>query len=82
MLANISAVAPRTQCLAPLPTAFAYRVNEVPLMGGPRRTKLYALAAAGQLKLIKVAGRTLIEGDSLRALLRNGTENPVQRAAA
>ncbi len=59
---------------APLPNALAYRVDEVPLMGGPRRTKLYELAAAGKLKLVKVAGRTLVEGDSLRALLRGGTQ--------
>lgn len=42
-------------------------------MGGPCRTKLYELAASGHLKLVKVAGRTLVDGDSLRALLRNGT---------
>jgi hypothetical protein len=45
-------------------------VDEVALMGGPHRTKLYALAAEGKLKLVKVAGRTLVCGDSLRALLR------------
>ena len=58
---------------APLPDAIAFRVDEVPLMGGPARTKLYELAAAGKLKLVKVHGRTLVDGDSLRALLRNGT---------
>lgn len=58
---------------APLPNALAYRVDEVRLMGGPCRTKLYELASAGHLKLVRVAGRTLVDGDSLRALLRNGT---------
>ena len=58
---------------APLPDAIAFRVDEVPLMGGPARTKLYELAAAGKLKLVRVHGRTLVDGDSLRALLRNGT---------
>jgi hypothetical protein len=58
---------------APRPDALAYRVDEVPLMGGPRRTKLYELVKAGHLKLVRVAGRSLIEGDSLRTLLRNGT---------
>ena len=57
----------------PRPDALSYRIDEVPLMGGPRRTATYALAAAGHLKLIKVAGRSLIEGDSLRRLLRDGT---------
>ncbi len=55
---------------APLANALAYRVDEVPQMGGPRRTALYKLAAEGRLKLVKVAGRTLVDGDSLRALLR------------
>jgi hypothetical protein len=71
--ASRTSTAPRRTPPAPLPNALAYRVDEVPLMGGPRRTKLYELAAAGQLRLVKVAGRTLVDGDSLRALLRNGT---------
>ena len=57
---------------APLPNAFAYRIDEVSRMGGPCRTQCYALAAAGKLKLVRVAGRTLVDGDSLRDLLRNG----------
>lgn len=63
----------RSPAHLPLPNALAYRVDEVPLMGGPRRTALYALAKAGKLKLVRVAGRTLVDGDSLRDLLRNGT---------
>jgi hypothetical protein len=43
-------------------------------MGGPGRTKTYALAAEGKLRLVRVAGRTLVDGDSLRALLRDGCE--------
>jgi hypothetical protein len=57
---------------APLPNAHAYRINEVALMGGPCRTKTYALAAEGKLRLVRVGGRTLVDGDSLRALLRDG----------
>lgn len=68
-----AAETPRRERQAPLPNALAYRVDEVPRMGGPARTKLYELAKTGQLKLVKVAGRTLVDGDSLRALLRNGT---------
>ena len=64
---------PKAKRPAPLPNALAYRVDEVPRMGGPGRTKLYELAASGHLKLIRVHGRTLVCGDSLRALLRNGT---------
>jgi len=59
----------------PLPDAFAYRVKEVRLMGGPCRTKVYELAKKGHLKLIRIDGRTVIEGDSLRTLLRNGNSN-------
>ena len=38
-------------------------------MGGPGRTKIYDLAKRGELKLIDVAGRTMVDGASLRALL-------------
>ena len=53
----------------PLPTALAYRIGEVRLMGGPGRTKTYELAAANKLKLVRIDGMTLVDGDSLRALL-------------
>jgi hypothetical protein len=58
----------------PSPHALAYRLNEARLIGGPCRTKIYALAKRGVLKLIRIDGRTLIEGNSLRSLLMNGTE--------
>ncbi len=67
--ASTKAVKPKRAQLAPLPHAFAYRIDEVSLMGGPRRTKLYELAKAGKLKFIYVAGRTLVDGNSLRRLL-------------
>ena len=56
----------------PLQTAFAYRINEVRLMGGPGRTKTYALIKKGTLQRIRIDGRTLIEGDSLRNLPKYG----------
>ena len=56
----------------PSPHALAYRVKEVQLMGGPCRTKVYELAQKGDLKLIRIDGRTVVEGDSLRNLLKNG----------
>lgn len=59
---------------APLPNAIAFRIDEVAQMGGPGRTKTYELAAEGKLRLVRVAGRTLVDGDSLRALLRDGCE--------
>ncbi|HLY79687.1 MAG TPA: hypothetical protein VKQ70_09960 [Caulobacteraceae bacterium] len=70
--AATSPTKPKRERPAPLAHALAYRVDEVPLLGGPSRTKLYALAAEGKLRLIRVAGRTLVDGDSLRALLRDG----------
>jgi hypothetical protein len=59
---------------APDPNAFAYRIAEVQVMGGPCRTKVYELGKSGKLRLIKVAGRTLVAGDSLRALLQVGAD--------
>jgi hypothetical protein len=56
----------------PLPNALAYRIPEVRLMGGPGKTRIYELAAEGKLRLVRVGGRTLIDGDSLRSLLREG----------
>ena len=38
-------------------------------MGALGRTKVYELAKCGKLKLLRVAGRTLVDGASLRALL-------------
>jgi hypothetical protein len=73
-LATQSNQKPRHARPAPLPNALAYRVDEVPRMGGPGRTKLYELAKRGKLKLVRVAGRTLVDGDSLRRLLREGCE--------
>ena len=53
----------------PSPHAFAYTLEDAKLMGGPGRTKIYDLAKRGELKLIRVAGRTKVDGDSLRTLL-------------
>jgi hypothetical protein len=66
--------APKRERPAPLPHALAYRIDEVRLMGGPGRTKTYQLAEQGKLRLVRLAGRTLVDGDSLRALLRHGCE--------
>jgi hypothetical protein len=54
---------------APAPNAFAFTITDAQAMGGPGRTKLYDLANRGELKMFKVAGRTMVDGDSLRALL-------------
>ena len=54
---------------APSPNAFAFTIADAQAMGGPGRTKIYDLAKRGELKLIDVAGRTMVDGASLRALL-------------
>ena len=58
--------------ITPSPDALAYRIKEAYFMGGPGRTKIYELAKKRHLKLVRIYGRTLIEGDSLRKLLKHG----------
>jgi len=57
------------QRAAPSPDAFAYRLEDAEAMGGPCRSAMYELRKAGDLKFIKVAGRTMVTGESLRRLL-------------
>jgi len=64
---------PRLAPHSPLPNALAYSIRDVRRMGGPGKTSIYALAKAGKLTLIRIGSRTLVDGDSLRALLREGT---------
>jgi hypothetical protein len=53
----------------PSRNAFAYTIQDAQKMGGPGKTKMYELAKEGRLNLVHVDGRTLVSGDSLRALL-------------
>ena len=55
---------------APDPNAFAFTIEDGQAMGAPGKTTIYALFAKGTLRKVKVAGRTMIDGESLRALLR------------
>lgn len=73
---------PRTaRPLAPA-DALAFRVNDARIHAGLSRTTLYKLINDGRLKALNVAGRTLIEGDSLRALLRGDQARQDQPSAA
>ena len=54
----------------PSPHAIAWTIPDYQAMGGPGRTKIYELAKQGKLKLVTIAGRTMVDGDSGRALLR------------
>ena len=65
----------------PSPHAILYRVNEVPLIGGPHRTKLYELIKEGRILARKCGSRTLIDGDSLRAYLASLPVLPARKAA-
>lgn len=49
---------------------FAYRVDEACRALGIGRTSLYALVNAGELRLIKIAGRTLVPRSELERLTR------------
>jgi hypothetical protein len=54
---------------APLPNAIAYTIPDACRISGIGRTKLYELIAAERIKVSRAAGRVLVLGDSLRALL-------------
>jgi hypothetical protein len=54
----------------PLPNAIAWTIADYQALGGPGKTSIYQLAEQGKLKLFKdECGRTMIEGNSGRALL-------------
>ena len=51
------------------PETLAYRIDDASRIVGLGRTSLYKLANEGKLRLIKVAGRTLVDARSLRDLI-------------
>jgi hypothetical protein len=51
------------------PQAYTFTIPDAQAMGGPGRTMIYSLAKQGKLRLVKVGGRTMVDGASLRALL-------------
>jgi hypothetical protein len=54
----------------PSPNALAWTILDYQAMGGPGKTTIYNLAKAGKLKLFEDGtGRTMVDGDSGRALL-------------
>jgi excisionase family DNA binding protein len=60
---------PRTQ-VAPAQHPLGYRINDACRLAGIGRTSIYKLIGDGQLAVVKVGGRTLVVGDSLRALFQ------------
>jgi hypothetical protein len=51
------------------------------LLGGISRTHLYALVAAGKLKLTKLGARSVVTGRSIRRCLALGTQGGAGDAA-
>ena len=56
--------------------ALSFTVESARALSGLSRTTLYKLASRGDLRMIKVYGRTVVDGASLRALLAQGTTSP------
>ena len=54
----------------PRPMPLAYRIADACHVLGIGRTSLYELVKSGELKLIKVAGRTLVPHSELERLTR------------
>ena len=61
--------------ISPQSERFAYPVNDACHALGIKRTSLYELAKTGQLRLIKIAGRTLVPRSEIERL------TSVERAA-
>jgi len=54
----------------PSPNAICWTIPDFQMLGGPGRTTIYEFGKTGKLKVFKDgAGRTMIDGDSGRALL-------------
>ena len=56
----------------PLPNAIAWTIPDYQALGGCGKTKIYEFGKTGKLKIFKDGtGRTMVDGDSGRALLRD-----------
>ena len=61
---------PRNRARAkPSPQAITFTIADTEAISGIGKTKLYQLHKEGRLDFIKVDGKTLVTGASLRALL-------------
>lgn len=59
---------------APLPTAITYTLYDAARISGLSPMTLRRRAAAGALRVFRCGGRTLVNGDSLRAMLGTAKE--------
>ena len=55
------------------PDPLAYRISDACHVLGIGKTSLYELMKEGRIKAIKIAGRTLIDAASIRALVADAT---------
>jgi excisionase family DNA binding protein len=62
----------RRQTLS-VPDRAAWSINDGARRIGVGRTTIYKLAAEGKIRLVKVAGRTLIPDEELVRLIKGGT---------
>ena len=66
---------PRVRLKAlPSPDAITFTIRDAQAISGLGQTTLYKLKQEGLLEFRKVLGRTLVVGESLRALLGQGGE--------
>ncbi len=54
------------------PQKISYSIREACQVTSIGRTKLYALIGAGRLRVTRLGGRTIVQADSLHALLAGG----------
>lgn len=64
------------------PDRFAYRVPEACIALGIGRTSLYELVKNGELRLIRIAGRTLVPRAELERLVQIDTATEPRKSAA
>jgi excisionase family DNA binding protein len=53
-----------------MPSALSFTIQDACRLTGIGRTTLFALLAEGRLRRIKIGTKTLVEGESLRALIQ------------
>jgi excisionase family DNA binding protein len=53
----------------PAANAYAFTIADAQAMGLPGKSKIYEMVRDGELTFIKVGGRTMLTGDSVRAVL-------------
>ncbi|WP_368492528.1 helix-turn-helix domain-containing protein [Sandarakinorhabdus limnophila] len=58
-----------------IPPRLAYSIRETCAVLPVGKTKLFAMIKAGELRVVRIGGRTLVPASSLQALLEGGNGN-------